>query len=192
MLKQLPLLILFVVCNGFAQSTESLKTATKNFYEANYLMDFETIVSLSYPKMVENFGRDVLLEHIEKHYENEEYRLRLQLETIPFQFGVVKKIGSTSFCVITCRNPVRYFFETKLKSETATTKSIWLQEVNKTKEVTFEPNRNSFNVRKTTTMLAVSDDTTNNRWTFFNFDDEKQYQAFRIIFDESTQKELGL
>ena len=192
MRKQFSLLILLVVYNGFAQSTESLKTATKNFYEANYLLDFETIVSLSYPKMVENFGRDVLLEHIEKHFENQEYRLRLQLETIPFQFGEVKKIGSTSFCVITCRNPMRYFFETKLTSETATIKAIWLQEINKTKEVTFEPNRNSFNVRKTTTFLAVSDETTNNRWTFFNFDDEKQYQAFRTIFDESIQKELGL
>ena len=192
MRKQFSLLILLVVYNGFAQSTESLKTATKNFYEANYLLDFETIVSLSYPKMVENFGRDVLLEHIEKHFENQEYRLRLQLETIPFQFGEVKKIGSTSFCVITCRNPMRYFFETKLTSETATIKAIWLQEINKTKEVTFEPNRNSFNVRKTTTFLAVSDETTNNRWTFFNFDDEKQYQAFRTIFDESVQKELGL
>jgi len=116
MRKQFSLLILLVVYNGFAQSTESLKTATKNFYEANYLLDFETIVALSYPKMVEDFGRDVLLEHIEKHYENEEFRLRLQLETVPFQYGTIKKIESKSFCVITCRNPMRYFFETKLTS----------------------------------------------------------------------------
>jgi len=73
-----------------------------------------------------------------------------------------------------------------------TIKAIWLQEVNKTKEITFEPKRNSFNIRKTTTMLAISDETSNNSWTFFNFDDEKQYQAFRTIFDESIQKELGL
>lgn len=192
MRKQFSLLILLVVYNGFAQSTESLKTATKNFYEANYLLDFETIVALSYPKMVEDFGRDVLLEHIEKHYENEEFRLRLQLETVPFQYGTIKKIESKSFCVITCRNPMRYFFETKLTSETVTIKAIWLQEVNKTKEITFEPKRNSFNIRKTTTMLAISDETSNNSWTFFNFDDEKQYQAFRTIFDESIQKELGL
>ncbi|WP_445452265.1 hypothetical protein [Flavobacterium sp. 25HG05S-40] len=191
-MKQLLLLLLISGYSTYSQSVAALKTDTQKMYEANFLMDFETIVSLSYPKMVENYGREAWLEQIEKHYENDEFRLRLQLETVPFQYSEVKKIEGKSFCVITCRNPIRYFFETKLTSETATIKTIWLQEVNKTKEVTFEPKRNSFNVRKTTTMLAVCDETTNNKWTFFNFDDEKQYQAFRTLFEESTQKELGL
>ena len=183
---------LLISVTAFSQSTESLKAATKKLYQANYLMDFDGIVSLSYPKMVETIGSDKLLETIEKYYENDEYRLRFQLETVPFQFGAIKKIEGKSFCVITCRNPMRYFFETKLTTETAAVKADWLKDVNKTKEVTFEPNRNSFNVKRTTTFVAVMDETTSNQWKFFNFDDASQLAVFNTIFGESTKKELGL
>lgn len=184
--------LIFISYLGFSQSTENLKTSIKKLYEANYVMDFETIVSYSYPKMVETIGPEILLEKLEKHYENEEYRLRLQLETVPFLFGPIKKLEEKSFCVITFRNPMRYTFETKLTAETALAKSEWLKEINTTKEVTFEPKRNSFNVRKTTTIVAVSDETTTNQWKFFNLDDTFQNESFQSIFGESLKKELGL
>ena len=192
MKKYTTLILLLFTISTFSQSTESLKLATKKIYQANYLMDFEGIVSYSYPKMIEVFGADKMLENIEKHYENDEYRLRFQLETVPFQFGEIKKIEGKSFCVITCRNPMRYFFEAKLTNETAAVKTDWLKDINKTKEVTFEPNRNSFNVKKTTTFIAVMDETTNNQWKFFNLDDANQLAAFKTLFGESIKKELGL
>ncbi|HNP33258.1 MAG TPA: hypothetical protein PKN96_08195 [Flavobacterium sp.] len=185
-------LLLFISTSAFSQSTESLKTATKKLYQANYLMDFDGVISLSYPKMVETIGSEKMPEQVEKYYENDEYRLRFQLETVPFQFGEIKKIEGKSFCVITCRNPMRYFFEAKLTSETSTQKAEWLKEINKTKEVTFEPNRNSFNVKKTTIFVAVADETTSNQWKFFNLDDANQAAAFQSIFGENIKKELGL
>jgi hypothetical protein len=185
-------LLLFFSIVAFSQSTESLKIATKKYYESNYLMDFETIASLSHPIMVQTIGKDLLLEKLEKYYENEEYRLREQLETLTFQYGTVKKIEGKSFCVITFRNPMRYFFETKLTTEAAADKANWLKQINKTKEVTFEPKRNSFNVRRTTTYIAVFDETTNKEWKFFNLDDANQLASFQTIFGESIKKELGL
>ena len=192
MKNKLSFLLLFFSIVTFSQSTESLKLATKKYYEANYLMDFETIVSLSHPLMVQTIGKDLLLEKLDKYYENEEYRLREQLETLPFQYGMVKKIEGKSFCVITFRNPIRYFFETKLTTETAADKANWLKQINKSKEVTFEPKRNSFNVKRTTTYLAVMDETTINVWKFFNLDDANQLAFYQTIFGESIKKELGL
>ena len=192
MKNKLSFLLLFFSIVTFSQSTESLKIATKKYYEANYLMDFETIVSLSHPLMVKTIGKDLLLEKLDKYYENEEYRLREQLETLPFQYGMVKKIEGKSFCVITFRNPMRYFFETKLTTETAADKANWLKQINKSKEVTFEPKRNSFNVKRTTTYLAVMDETTIKEWKFFNLDDANQLASFQTIFSESIKKELGL
>ena len=188
----IPLFFFFLSFSTFSQSSESLKVATKNFYEANYLMDFETIVSLLHPEMVKTIGKDLMLEKLDKYYANDEYRLREQLEILPFQYGVIKKIESKSFCVITFRNPLRYFFETKLTTETAAEKATWLKEINTTKEVIFEPKRNSFNVKKTTTFIAVMDENTNKEWKFFNLDDVSQYQIFKTLFDQSIKKELGL
>jgi len=192
MKNKLSILLLFFSIVTFSQSTESLKIATKKYYEANYLMDFETIVSLSHPLMVKTIGKDLMLEKLDKYYENEEYRLREQLETLPFQYGMVKKIEGKSFCMITFRNPMRYFFETKLTTETAADKANWLKQINKSKEVTFEPKRNSFNVKRTTTYLAVMDETTINEWKFFNLDDTNQLASFQTIFGERIKKELGL
>jgi len=189
---QFSILFLFLSIVTFSQSTESLKMATKKYYEANYLMDFETIASLSHPEMVKTIGKDLLLEKLDKYYENEEYRLREQLESLPFQYGSVKKIEGKSFCVITFRNPLRYFFETKLTTETASEKASWLKQINNSKDVTFEPKRNSFNVRRTSTYLAVIDETTNNEWKFFNLDDANQLASFQSIFGESVKKALGL
>jgi hypothetical protein len=192
MKNKFSILLLFFSVVTFSQSTESLKIATKKYYEANYLMDFETIVSLSHPLMVQIISKDLLMEKLDKYYENEEYRLREQLETLPFQYDSVKKIEGKSFCVITFRNPMRYFFETKLTTETAADKANWLKQINKSKEVTFEPKRNNFNVRRTTTYLAVMNETTIKEWKFFNLDDANQLASFQTIFGESIKKEFGL
>lgn len=189
--KFLILLLFFSVATS-SQSAESLKIATKKYYEANYLMDFETLASLAYPVMVNTFGKEVMLDKLDKYYENDEYRLREQLESLPLQYSTVKKIEGKSFCIITFRNPLRYFYETKLTTETAAEKANWLKQVNKSKEVTFEPKRNSFNVRRTSTYLAVTDENTNNEWKFFNLDDADQYASFQTIFGEGIKKALGL
>ncbi|WP_162126128.1 hypothetical protein [Flavobacterium phycosphaerae] len=190
--KLFTLLLLVVVSNSFSQTALQLLSATKKFYTANYEMDFETITALSYPKMVETIGKEVLQEQLDKSYQNDEYRLRYQLESMPFITRKIQKIGNQSFCVVSCRNPVRYFYETKLSAEEAAAKIPILQEINHTKDVTFEPKRNSFNVKRSTTYLAVFDETTNGNWAFFNLDDDHQKAAFKTLFDEKTQTVLGL
>jgi hypothetical protein len=192
MKNKFSILLLFFSIVTFSQSTENLKIASKKYYEANYLMDFETIVSLSHPLMLQSFGKDILLEKLDKFYGNEEYRLREQLESLPLQYGAVKKIEGKLFCIITFINPMRYFFETKLTSETAAEKANWLKQVNNTKDVTFETKRNSFNVIRTSSYLAVMDEYTNNEWKFFNLDDANQTSSFQTIFGESIKKALGL
>jgi hypothetical protein len=161
-------------------------------YEANYLMDFETFASLSYLKIYEEHGKAAYIELLDLQYQNAEYRVRFQLEKVPFQYGTIKKIEGKSLCIITCRNPMRYFFETKLTSETATEKKAWIEKNNNTKEVTFEPKRNSFNVNKKSTFIALMDETTNKEWKFFNFDDVNHLAIFYYLFDQSVKKELVL
>lgn len=190
--KYLALLFFFFTFNSFSQSIETLKTSAQKLYEANFLMDFEAIVQLSYPPMVSNIGKQIMLEKTELHYENEEYRLRYQLQSVPLQYAPIKKINEKSFCVITIRIPKRYFFEAKLSAEQAAEKKTWLQEVNHTKDVTFEPNRNSFNVKKISTYVAVWDETTNGEWKFFNFDNTEQLTAFNVLFGETVKSALGL
>jgi hypothetical protein len=191
---KMKLITIFIACclTGYSQNNVALKTAMQQLYEANFLMDFETIAQYSYPEMVSKSGKENFLQQTELHYENEEYRLRYQLQSVPFQLGAIQKIGGKSFCVISIRTPKRYFFERKLTVEEANAKKAWLQEINNTKEVTFEPNRNSFNVKMVNTFVAVYDESIINTWTFFNLDIPEQKTAFKQLFNEETQQTLGL
>ena len=191
-LKHLSILFFFVVANAYSQSVTTLKSAMQQLYEANYLMDFETIAQLSYPNMVEKTGKEAFLEQTEQFYENDTYRQRYQLQTVPFQFGPITKIGNQWFCVVTVRIPKRYFFEEKLTEEKAAEKRTWLQRVNQTKDVIFEPNRNSFNVKMIATFIAVYNENTNGNWRFFNFDFTEQKTTFEQLFDETVIKQLKL
>ncbi len=187
-------LSLFIITTslGFAQNSMQLMSGIKKLYTANFEMDFETIVSLSYPRMVDLIGKDKLTAELDNCFQNEEYRYRYQLEMVPFITHQTQKIGTQTFCIISCRNPVRYFFEKKLSKEEVVIKTAWLEQLNQSKDVTFEPKRNSFNVRKTTTFLAVMDDTTAGHWKFINLDDLHQVAAIQLLFDENTKKQLGL
>ena len=66
-----------------------------------------------------------------------------------------------------------------------------MSENNNTKEVFFEPKRNSINVKRVSILIAIVDETTNNQWKFFNFDDVEQRAIFKTIFNETIKKELG-
>jgi hypothetical protein len=154
-------------------------------------MDFDVIAQLSYPKIIETIGKDAFLDQLDADYQNEEYRMRLELVTPVYNYSEIKKIEGKTFCVITYRNPIRYFFENKLTADTAAKKVTWLKERNTAQEVIFEPKRNSINVKRTSKFIAIADETTGNEWRFFNFDDMNQRKIFSEMFSESTKKELG-
>ena len=185
-------LTLLCSLNSFSQTIEKLKVATKKIYDANYNMDFDSIVNLTYPKIVESIGgKNTMLNKLDLDYQNEEYRMRLELVTPVFQYSELKKIEGKTFCIITYKNPIRYFFESKLNSETAAKKVASLKESNKTNDVVFEPKRNIINVKRISKLIAIWDETTQNQWKFFNFDNATQSELFGIIFNENTKKELG-
>jgi len=188
-------IFLFILFSSFSfsQSLEKLKLETKKIYDANYTMDFDVIAQLTYPKIIESVGnKDSFLEKLDLDYQNEEYRMRLELVTPIFQYSELKRIEGKTFCVITYRNPIRYFFEKKLNSDSASKKVNWLKENNNTNEVFFEPKRNSINVKRVSKLIAIADETTNNEWKFFNFDDSSQREIFKTSFNENVKKELGL
>jgi hypothetical protein len=185
-------LFLLIPFTNFSQSKLELQSATTKFHQANFLMEFDAIAELTYPKVYEAIGKTAFTEKLDKDFQNDEYRMRLQLEKVPFLFSEIKTIGTQTFCVVRCRNPKRYTFEKKLTTATAEEKKAFLQEKEKTQNVTFEPTRNSFNVRSESIYVAVLDAETYAEWKFFNLDDAFQLTIFNQLFDENVKISLGL
>ena len=186
------IVLLFTTTICFSQSLESLKTETKNLYDANYTMDFEGVVALTYPKVVATIGKDTMLDTLDLDYQNLEYRMRLVLPNPIFKFGEIKKVEGKVFCVIQYKNPVRFTLEKKSDVTSIEKKLIVFKEISKANKITYEPKRNSFYAERTSFFIAVSDATTNQKWKFFNLDDANQNRIFQNLFGINTKKELGL
>lgn len=186
MKAKLLLLFLFSV-HCYSQSLEGLKTETKKIYDANYTMDFDMIYDLSYPKIKEGTDKETMIAKLDSDFQNDEFRMRLELENPVFLYSDIKKMEGKSFCIISYKNPVRYFFEKKLDAETAAKKIAAFKEYNNTKEVFLEPKRNSINVKRSSKLIAIADVTTNNEWKFFNLDNEIQRALFQSLFGESLK-----
>ncbi|MEZ4877847.1 MAG: hypothetical protein R2805_09885 [Flavobacterium sp.] len=99
-MKKYFLLTLLFSLVSFSQTKESLQKATTKFNQAIFLMDFEDIKSLTYPKVYEAMGETAFLEKLDQDFQNSEYRMRLQLEKVPFIFSEMKTINNVTFCVI--------------------------------------------------------------------------------------------
>ena len=184
--------IVFSSMSGFAQSVENLKILTKKIHDANYTMDFEAVAVLTYPKIYESTGKATFVEKLDGDYQNDAFRMRIQIENPIFQYSEIKKIEGKTFCVITYKNPIRYFYENKMTPEMGQQKAASLKEYSQVYETIYEPKRNSINVKRNTKLVAISDEITANQWRFINLDDDTQRQLANKLLNESIKKELGL
>lgn len=190
--KLLVLLLVLSVKSIQSQTLESLKSESLKFYEGHYYMDFKSVADLSHPTVIENADTETFIQKLDSEYQNAEFRKRLQLVQPVFVFSAIKTIDGHAFCVITYKNPTRYFFEQKLDAATANQKVAELKQTTKATEVIFEPARNSINVKRSSKLVAVYGESTQNQWKFFNFDDPAQETSFQKLFNENIKKALGL
>lgn len=178
--------------SGFSQNLESLKILTKKIHDANYTMDFDAVSNLTYPKIYDAMGKTGFVEKLDTDYQNEDFRMRIQIESPIFQYSDIKKIEGRSYCIITYKNPIRYFFENKMTTAMGQQKAASLKESAQAYETIYEPKRNSINVKRNTKLIAISDETNPNQWWFINLDDLMQRQWINQLLNESIKKELGL
>lgn len=190
--KLLVLLLVFSAMSLQSQTLESLKPEALKFYEGHYYMDFKSVADLTHPKVIENSDIDAFIQKLDTEYQNAEFRKRLQLAQPVFSYAAIKTIEGQAFCVITYKNPTRYFFEQKLDAATASQKVNELKQTTKATEVIYEPVRNSINVKRSSKLVAVFDESTQNQWKFFNFDDPMQQEMFQKLYSEHIKKQLGL
>ena len=190
--KLLVLLLVFSAISVQSQTVESLKTETLKFYEGHYYMDFKTVADLTHPIVLENTDTGTFIQKLDNEYQNTEFRKRLQLVQPIFSYTAIKTIDGQAFCVITYKNPTRYFFEQKLDAAKGHQKVSELKQSTKATEVIFEPVRNSINVKRSSKLVAVWDESAQNQWKFFNFDDPMQEERFQKRFNEYIKKAIGL
>ncbi|UOX33877.1 hypothetical protein LXD69_17820 [Flavobacterium sediminilitoris] len=181
--------ILFVcTLNSFAQDLKSLKTEALKAYKASATMDYDLIFETTYPKVFDIIPKESMKDMFGQMMENEQFSIKL-IEVDPnFSFGTIKKIGNQTFCLVDHDNVMTMKFKTPMEDAEGMI-DIFKNSMD-AKNVIFEKEENQFKIELRSTLIAVADESTKNKWKFLNKD--KENQLFNMIFDEKIKTELGL
>lgn len=185
------LLFLSITSLGFSQSLEQLKTEAKQFYEAQYNMDFEKIVSYMHPNVFNRIDKESLLNALDQSYQNEQFRMRLVFPKTTFTFSEIIDTEGKKICKIEYPQTIRMIFEKPLSEEE---KSAIEQSILTSKpslKLRFEKDRNAFFIEGSEILLAISDEATLNQWKLMMYD-PSQKQEFAIMLGENVITLLGL
>ena len=175
--------------SSIAQDKESLKIEALKAYKASVSMDYDAIFETTYPKVFEIIPKESMKKMFEQMMENEDFSIKL-IEVEPqFSFGEIKKVGDKSFCLIDHNSVMNMQFKKPVEEDSQTMIGLFKSSMD-TKNVTFDKANNLFRIELRSTLIGVSDATTNNKWKFLNKD--KENKLFNMIFDEKTQTALGL
>lgn len=190
-MKSKILLFAFIFFQTFlvtAQDMTSLKTEALKSYKASVNMNFDDIFETTYPKVFEIIPQDQMKTMFGQMMENEQFSIKLVEVEPDFSFGEIKKIEDKSFCFVDYNNVMIMKF--KAPMEDADSMVGIFKSSMEADKVTYDKASNSFRIEMRSTLIAVADDATNNKWKFLNKD--KENKMFSMIFNEKIVKALGL
>ena len=191
MKNRLFLLLLLVVSfasNIHAQDLTSLKTEAQKTYEASANLNFDGIFEHTYPKVFDIVSKEQMKEMFDQMMANESFTIKLIQVTPNFKFGDIKKIDNKLFCIVEHDNAMTMKFNTPMEGAEDLIETF--KASMKADEVTYDKTTNTFSIKMRSTMIAIADELTKNKWKFLNND--KSGQLFNMIFNEKIKTELGL
>lgn len=190
-MKKSILLIAFLISTTFsaiAQDLTTLKVEAKKTYESSANMNYDAIFETTYPKVFDIVPKEQMKEMFEQMMSNEQFTIKLVQVEPNFKFGAIKKIGKQTFCLVDHDNVMEMTFNEPMEDGEMMTEIF--KSSMEAEEVTYNKEKNMFRIKLRSTLIAVADELTNNKWKFLNKD--KENKLFTMIFDEKVKTELGL
>jgi hypothetical protein len=190
-MKKSILLITFLISTTFstvAQDMTTLKVEAKKAYESSANMNYDAIFETTYPKVFDIIPKDQMKAMFEQMMTNEQFTIKLVQVEPNLSFGKIKKIGKQTFCLVDHDNVMEMTFNEPMEDPEMMT-DVFKSSMD-AMEVTYDKLKNTFKIKMRSTLIAVADDLTSNKWKFLNKD--KENKLFTMIFDEKVKTELGL
>jgi hypothetical protein len=190
-MKKSILLFAFLISTTFsavAQDMVTLKVEAKKAYEASSNMNYDAIFETTYPKVFDIIPKEQMKDMFEQMIKNEQFTIQLVQVEPNLSFGEIKKVGAQTFCLVDHDNVMEMTFNEPV--EDAEMMVDLFKNSMEAKEVTYDKEKNAFKIKLRSTLIAVADELTNNKWKFLNKD--KENKLFTMIFDEKIKTELGL
>lgn len=188
----LSFVVLFISNNIISQDLKSLETETNKMYNATSRMNFEEILDFSYPKLFDIVSREQMKEVLEMTFSNEQFDISFLPITPNFDYAPIKKIDNKTLCLIKYDLGMSMHFNETLDDETIEIMTNALKSQGESySDIKFDKEKNTFIIKGISTMIAISDDVTENKWKFITYDKNKR-QIAEMLLSDSILNKLGL
>lgn len=169
----------------FAQDKSSLASGSRIVYDATVAKNFDKVTDMAYPRLFEVLTKEELKSSMEESFEDAEI-----FPVDPnFEFSEIKTVDNIYFCLIT--HDLSFSFPMEVKKETEETVLKAMRNKMKTRTVKYNRITKKIEVFKKHTLLAIADKSTNNQWTYMNYDEKKTYFLPALFGQGLAQKILG-
>lgn len=188
----LSFIILFTTVAGFCQDLQSLEIETNKMHKATAKMNFDEILDFSYPKLYDILSREQMKEVLEMTFTNEQFDISFLSIAPEFNYAPIKKIEKKSLSVIKYNLGMAMRFNEPVDDETANVMIESLQAQGESyADVKFDKEKNTFYIKGISTMIAIADEVTENKWKFITYDKNKR-QIAEMLLSDSILNKLGL
>lgn len=193
MKKIIHIALIFFITNTFlGQDLKSLELETNKMYKATSKMNYDEIIDFSYPKLFDIISRDQMKEVLEMTFKNDQFTITFLQNNPNFEYSTIKKIEKKSLSIIRYDLGMAMQFNEPVDNETIEVMINALKSQGESyADVKFDKEKNTFIIKGKSTMIAIADEITENKWKFLNYDKSKR-QIAEMLLSESILNKLGL
>ena len=182
--------ILFTTIS-FSQDLNALKAEIQKTYDATIALNYDKILDYTYPKLYKFIPRDKMKEALIATFNGtDEMKVKILAVDPNFNYGEIKTIDDQKICLVKHNLSMEITLIETLEEEDVEMMIDLLKSTMETEDITFDKEKTTFKINKIATMIAISDELTNNQWRFLNKDKENKLMA--MLLNKKVVKELGL
>ncbi len=182
--------ILFTTIS-FSQDLNALKAEIQKTYDATIALNYDKILDYTYPKLYKFIPRDKMKEALIATFNGtDEMKVKILAVDPNFNYGEIKTIDDQKICLVKHDLSMELTLKETLEEEDVEMMIDLLKSTMETEDITFDKEKTTFKINKIATMIAISDELTNNQWRFLNKDKENKLMA--MLLNKKVVKELGL
>lgn len=188
----LSFVILFISSTINSQNLKSLEAETNKMYNATSKMNYDEILDFSYPKLFDIISKEQMKEVLEMTFSNEQFEISFLPITPNFEYAPIKKIEDKSLCIIKYNLGMSMRFNEPVDEETVEIMIKALKTQGESySDIKFNKEENTFLIKGMSTMIAIADNSTDNKWKFITYDKSKR-QIAEMLLSDSILNKLGL
>lgn len=182
--------LLFLTILSFSQEKNELKPLIQDLITNTLNADYDKVLDVTYPKLFDLISREQMKEMFAQMLTNEQFVIAFEKIDNQIQIGEVQVIDNDKYVWIDYKNAMNIKFNDMQGQDPKAMLGLF-ESAYPDGKVTWNEQKQRFEILIDSMMLAISDELTHGQWMFLNANTSDK-QMLQMILEEKVINELGL